>query len=79
MIESITEEMIDDDKNGIRLSLMKLYVSLTFYNATIFLVGFRAALEVFIMDESWFTSYSIHIENSIGNVIDGIELSRKGK
>ena len=79
MIDSNTEEMINDDKNGVRLSLMKQYVSLTFYNATVFLVGFRADLEVFMVDESWFTLYSIHIENSIGNVIDEIVLSRKGK
>ena len=79
MIESNTEEIIDEYKNGVRLSLIKQYVSLTFYNVSVFLVGFRADLEVFMVDESWFTLYSIHIENSIGNVIDAIELSRKGK
>ena len=79
LTESNSEEIIDEDKNGVRLSLMKQYVSLTFYNATVFLVGFRADLEMFMVDESWFTFYSIHIENSIGNAIDEIELSRKGR
>ena len=79
MIESNTEEMIDEDKNGIRFSMMKQYVSLLFYNTTVFLIGFRADLEVLMVDESWFTLYSIHIENSIGNVKDEITLSRKGK
>ena len=79
IIESNTEEIIDEYKNGVRLSLMKQYVSLKLYNAIVFLVGFRADLEVYIVDESWFASYSIRIENSIGNAIDEIELSRKGK